>query len=169
MDSIIITPKVGIGPFKLGMSEYEVKETFNAHDHWRRTNNAYNHSILEELFIKFEYDSNNTVKFIEMVNPSYAGVFHIPCLYNGIDVFTTKASDLVSEINKETSYNRDSESEMGFMYVFPELQLAFWRENVITEDLMNSEDFLQMSQENQELEKRYFYFTTVSIAVPGYR
>ncbi|WP_028609790.1 hypothetical protein [Paenibacillus harenae] len=169
MDSIVITPFVGIGPFKLGMSESEVKETFVTHAHWRRANQAYNESIMEELFVNFEYDSNNKVKFIEVVNPAYAGLFHIPCLYNGIDVFTTKTDELVFEIDKDTKYIRDSESELGYMYIFPERQLTFWREGVITEEIMNSEEFLEMPPENQELEKRYFYFTTVSIAVPGYR
>lgn len=169
MDSIVITPYVGIGPFKLGMSESEVKETFEAHAHWRRTNQAYNESILEELFVKFEYDSKNKVKFIEVVNPAYAGLFHIPCLYNGIDVFTTKTDELVFEIDKDTKYIRESESDFGYMYVFPERQLAFWREGVMTEKILNSDMFLEMSLENQELEKRHFYFTTVSIAVSGYR
>jgi hypothetical protein len=167
MDPIIITPNVGIGPFKLGMSELEVQETFKRYANFRGTDNPNNPSYLEQLFTNFEYDSNNKVIFIEISNPY--DDFDIVCLFDGIDVFRTKADELVKEIDKKTKYARDDEAQMGFSYIFKEIQLSLWRPSVMTDDILNSPEFLlEFSPENQELEKRHFYFTTVAIAAPGY-
>ncbi|MEK4439238.1 hypothetical protein [Paenibacillus sp. FSL K6-2862] len=38
----------------------------------------------------------------------------------------------------------------------------------MNDEIMKDPEFLEMSEENQELEKRYFYFTTVSIGAGGY-
>lgn len=39
----------------------------------------------------------------------------------------------------------------------------------MTEEMLNSVEFLtECSPENQELEKRFFYFRTVAVAAPGY-
>ncbi|AFH63013.1 hypothetical protein ACVNS2_20355 [Paenibacillus caseinilyticus] len=171
MDLISIEPKVGMGPFKLGMSESDVKKVMEEHKNWRDPNAVYNLSRLEQLFVTFEYDSNRKLKYMQLVNPLYQyekGGFQIPCLYNGIDVFTTKAEDLIRELDKQSKYIRDNDSSLGYTFIFNELNIAFWREGVINEEIMQSEEFLEMPEENQELEKRYFYFTTVSVFVPGY-
>lgn len=169
VDSIIITPNVGIGPFKLGMRESEVKQVFSAYNHWRPDDSIpANPGYLEMLFGKFEYDPNGRVKFIELINPSYAGHFNIPCLFNGIDVFATKAEDLINELGKENRFIGDSDPKTGFSFVFKEIELAFWREDIMNDEILESKEFLEMCKENQELKKRYFFFTTVSVAKPGY-
>ncbi|MEK3883011.1 hypothetical protein [Paenibacillus sp. PL2-23] len=168
MDSLILLPYVGIGPVKLGMRKWEVQAVFQTHAHLKRPNQAYNESILEELFVRLEYDKDQQVNFLEVINPAYAGIDHIPILYDGIDVFGTKAVDLVARLDGVTPYNRNPDSESGHLYVFPETQLSLWREGVMTEEMMNAKVFQEMLPENQELEKRYLYFTTVSIAAPDY-
>lgn len=168
MDAIIITPHVGIGPFRLGMCREEVEQTFQNLNH-RRPDNG-NPSYIEMLFMRehFEYDADDRVKFIQLINPHYSGHFCIPCLFRGVDVFTTKAEDLIHTLKKEYPMVGDVDPRTGFSFVIPDLELSFWREGIINDEIMKDPEFLEMSEENQELEKRYFFFTTVAIGAPGY-
>lgn len=171
MDSIIITPHVGIGPFRLGMCREEVEQTFQNLDHWRANDGLPgNPSYIEMLFMRehFEYDGNGRVKFIQLLNPHYSEDFCISCLFQGVDVFTTKAEDLIHTFRKEYQMVGDVDPSTGFSFTIQELELCFWREGVMNDEILKDKDFLEMSEENQELEKRYFYFTTVSIGAPGY-
>jgi hypothetical protein len=163
MNPIIITPLVGIGPLKLGMTEQEVQETFNAYTYNRSTDHA--HTLEFEDLFKIEYDGNNKVHFIELINPCN----DTACLYKEWDVFRIKANELVMEIDKKANFVRDRDSELGYSYTFSELQLFFWRSHVITEHDLQSNWFVELSPENQEEEKRSLYFNTVAIAAPGYR
>ncbi|MDR6726143.1 hypothetical protein J2W91_004649 [Paenibacillus amylolyticus] len=51
MEKIIILSFVGIGPLKLGMSEFEVQAILEAK------------SYLEDLFSGFEYDEHDKLRF----------------------------------------------------------------------------------------------------------
>ncbi|MEK4439237.1 hypothetical protein [Paenibacillus sp. FSL K6-2862] len=108
MDSIIITPNVGIGPFRLGMCKEEVEQIFRNLDHWRANDGIPgNPSYIEMLFIRehLEYDANERVRFIQLINPHYSGHFCIPCLFQGVDVFKTKAEDLIHTFKKSIQWS----------------------------------------------------------------
>ncbi|MBY0217854.1 hypothetical protein [Paenibacillus illinoisensis] len=171
MEAIMVTPHVGIGPFQLGMSREEVEQTFQNLDYWRADDGIpVNPSYIEMLFTRshFEYDSNGRVKFIQLMNPHYHSQFRIPCLFQGMDVFTTKAEDLIHALMKKYPMIGDDDPRTGYSFAFQELELCFWREGIMNDEILKDPDFLEMSEENQELEKRYYYFTTVSIGAPGY-
>ncbi|MFC4102474.1 hypothetical protein [Paenibacillus xanthanilyticus] len=171
MDAIIITPHVGIGPFRLGMSREAVEQVFLDLVDWRFDDGTTaDPSYIEMLFIRehFEYDTNGRVKFIQLNNPNYLSQFRIPCLFQGVDVFATKAEELIHTLRKEHSMIGDIDPKTGFTFAIKELELCFWREGIMNDDIMKDPGFLEMSEENRELEKRYFYFTTVSIGAPGY-
>ncbi|MDN4617699.1 hypothetical protein QCD85_06290 [Paenibacillus sp. PsM32] len=78
----------------------------------------------EELFSRLEYDTNNKLHYIEVSNPF--DEFDLQLLYNGIDLFKTKADDIIGLIRRHASYIQDDESEKGFNFIFQELGLAFW-------------------------------------------
>lgn len=157
MTIIKITPLVGIDPIKLGMTELQVEEELK--------NSPFDNH--EELFSRLEYDATNKLHYIEMSNP-FDG-FNLQLIYNGVDLFKTKAKDIIESISKQASYIQDDESQMGFNFIFQELGLAFWRPGVMTDDILNSKEFLtELSPENQEYEKQNFYFTTVSLFSPSY-
>ncbi|MGF7035360.1 hypothetical protein J2T17_006368 [Paenibacillus mucilaginosus] len=171
MDVMIITPHVGIGPFRLGMSREEIEQVFLDLDDWRIDDGiAANPSYIEKLFMRehFEYDTNGQVEFIQLINPHYSGHFSIPCLFQGLDVFRTKAEDLIHTLRKKHPMIGDFDPKTADTFAIQELELCFWREGIMNDDIMKDPGFLEMSEENQELEKRYFYFTTVSIGAPGY-
>ncbi|GIP46132.1 hypothetical protein J45TS6_45910 [Paenibacillus sp. J45TS6] len=152
---MIISPFIGIGTVKLGMSQSEVHEILK------------DGGYLENLISRCEYDENDKLKFIEISNPF--DEFDLQLLYDGIDVFKTKANSLVEKIDEKTPYFRNEEAEMGVCYTFKDLQLSFWRPSALTEDEMNSVEFLEeLSPENQEYEKRNLYFSAVAIASKGY-
>lgn len=71
-------------------------------------------------------------------------------------------------LRKEYPIVGDVDPRTGFSFAIQELQLSFWREGIMNDEIMKDPLFLEMSEENQELEKRYFYITTVSIGAPGY-
>lgn len=171
MDAIIITPYVGIGPFRLGMNREEVEQVFLDFVDWKlEDGTAANPSLIEMLFIRehFEYDTNGQVKFIQLINPNYLSQINIPCLFQGVDVFTTKAEELIHTLRKEHSMIGDFDPKTGYTFGIKELELCLWREGIMNEDILKDPGFLEMSEENQELEKRYSYFTTISIGTTGY-
>ncbi|WP_413379305.1 hypothetical protein [Paenibacillus taichungensis] len=152
----MITPFVGIGPFRLGMSREEVEQIFENLNHWRADDGiSVNPSYIEMLFMRehFEYDSNARVKFIQLINPRYSGQFYIPCLYQGVDVFTTKVEDLIHSLRQEYSMVGDDDPRTGFSFAIQDLELSFWREGIMNDEIMEDPFFLEMSEENQEIEK----------------
>ncbi|MFC4775902.1 hypothetical protein ACFO9Q_03805 [Paenibacillus sp. GCM10023252] len=133
MKPLIIVPGVGIGPLKLGMSRGEAQEVFS------------HNSTLEFYASHMEYDSDDKLIGMEISNPY--GPSSLVLLYNGVDVFKTKAEALVSVIEEAAPYIRDGSSESGYGYIFRELQMSVWRPVVDEEHLT---------------------FATVAIASPGY-
>ncbi|MFD0589752.1 hypothetical protein ACFQZE_17320 [Paenibacillus sp. GCM10027627] len=162
---ITIVPQTGIGPFKLGMSKTEVEATFQRYAHLRWDDNPANPSYFEMLFATIEYDESDRVCFMAIENLHDDAMV---CLFEGIDIFRTKADKLAAAIDKTYSFVRDEDSAIGYSFTFNEAGLNLWRPNVFTDDCLNNESFLEMSQENQELEKRHYYFSTAVIFAPGY-
>ncbi|MFD1887628.1 hypothetical protein [Paenibacillus wenxiniae] len=154
---LTIQPLTGINEIKLGMTEIEIMATIE---------NACL-AANEVVFSRLEYDSHHTLHYIEISNPF--GDYDLQLRYKGIDLFQTKADDLIMLLNQQASYIEDDEAEMGTQFVFKQLGLALWRPDVITEEIVHSKEFLtELSVENQEYEKRNFYFATVSLFSPSY-
>ncbi|MGN7470143.1 hypothetical protein [Brevibacillus sp. SAFN-007a] len=69
----------------------------------------------------FEYDSDGKVSSIS-ISSSLKEV--LCCLFQGMDVFQTKAEELVEKIDRISKYERDH-PELGWTYDYPELGLSF--------------------------------------------
>ncbi|ELK42695.1 hypothetical protein BAG01nite_20830 [Brevibacillus agri] len=157
MDKLTIEPGVGIGTIKLGMSKEEVAKCIK----------EYNQKYNEEHFVnnyfqavfRVKYDSNGKVNWIEIPS-SVQEVFD--CVFMDIDVFRTKAIDLVEEIDKITKYDRNY-IELGYAYHFPEIGLLFWRPIVLTEEDLEKEWFKELDPEIQQDEMRNLFFETVTV------
>lgn len=62
-----------------------------------------------------------TVAFIELSNgPNLRAVLF------GLSVFTTPVPALISEMGRQAELDR-TDPELGYSYMFPSLELAFWR------------------------------------------
>ncbi|WP_289140465.1 hypothetical protein [uncultured Brevibacillus sp.] len=163
METINVMPKQGIGLIKLGMSKEEVekcRQEYNAK--FYRDNPSY--EFFDGTF-KVEYDTEGKVNFIEL--SSVKGEQEFTCTVLELDIFETKAEDLVEKIDIVSSYDRN-DWELGYSYHFPELGLCFWRPVIFKDSDMEEEWFKAHDKENQESYLRDQYFRTVAVAVEGY-
>lgn len=164
MNKIIVEPRQGIGPIKLGMGKEEIKEYAEANSIRLCTPRR---SSSEESFgdYKVGYDSEDRVNFIEL--SSFKGNKDFTCMLMNFNVFETKAEELVEQIDKISPYDRN-DWEVGYSYTFHELGLAFWRPNVFTDEDMQQEWFKAHDKEEQESYLKDQYFSTVAVAEDGY-
>jgi hypothetical protein len=146
MTFVDIIPLESAGQIKLGMAKSEV---LNAIGHPKTSANGKNNYQFNDIFFSVFYDKGENVNYIEY--SEYDDKAKI--LVYGIDVFKTPASDLIDQIVKQTGHQFDpDEKEIPYCYIFPELELSFWRP-VFPED------------EHDEDGK---YFITVGIGTKGY-
>ncbi|MCM3785014.1 hypothetical protein M3231_18750 [Neobacillus mesonae] len=163
-DILKIEPGVGIGKIKLGMTKEELavyeEEYLKEYPEkpWRDIG-------FEHLF-RIDYDVNHRISFIEIINYDMEHM-NFDCLYEDINLFSTKAKDLVLTINEISPYKPD-EYDMGYSYHFPEIGLVLWRGSVFHEEQIHEAWFQEMPMESQEQELRYLYFETVSVMICNY-
>lgn len=164
MDQLTIEPKKGIGNIKLGMTEAEVEECLQYYTDryeitYEKNPECYHAPGTIRRSFSFEYDADGKVTFIQIVS-SLQDV--LACVFQNMDVFRTKAEELIPEIDNLSRYDRDH-SELGYTYEFPELGLSFWRSNILTEADLQAEWFQELRPEIQEDEKKFLYFECASI------
>ncbi|MDP4099143.1 hypothetical protein OIN60_20700 [Paenibacillus sp. P96] len=141
MKILDIIPGKSIGKVELGMNRADAER------------------LSDDVWYKNEYDEDGLVNYIQI---GYGTKDEYNCQYNGIDLFNTKADDLVALLDKISPYDR-SHSELGYTYAFPELGLTLWRSSIFTEEMRNEEWFKEMSKENQEDEMKYLYFESIAV------
>ena len=89
------------------------------------------------------------------------------CIFHGFDLFNLRASQLIDAFDAISPYIRDRESSAGYTYQFPGFPMTFWRGNVCTEQDLESDWFKELIPENQEDEKRFLFFETVTFHHTG--
>jgi len=128
------------------MSRQEVQEVFDLP--------AYTFFKLGELVDAFFgnsfqvfYDASE--QHAEYIEVSKSAEFTV--LYKGINVFTLPADELISLIANDSPFD-PTDPELGYSYVFPDLELACWRP-ILPEGLDDNEGR---------------FFATVGIGTKGY-
>ncbi|MBO2944900.1 hypothetical protein JJQ72_13055 [Paenibacillus sp. F411] len=149
MMQLLIIPGKAIGKVNLGMDKSETE------------------TLIENspIFYNIEYDDYEKVSFIEVANG--AKDFYqclIPDL--NLEVFETKASDIVEMLTKNNVYDEDEESLAGLSYRFSDLGIAFWRPYNLKEEDTLEQWFKEMTPENQHEEMKNFYFESISVFNP---
>ncbi|MEZ9345216.1 hypothetical protein AB4165_21920, partial [Vibrio cyclitrophicus] len=104
---------------------------------------GHRHHFLDGLMVDF--DNEGRVEFIEA---AVSELFSTTLL--GFDVHRALATNVLERIQLEGNYDH-SDPELGYSYVFKELQLSFWRPTL--PDLEEGEGL---------------YFQSVAIASEGY-
>ena len=150
MEEIIIHEGLSVGLFQLGMKKEEVEKYKKLY--------IEKYNIYKDAFL-FEYDEEGQVVYIQLIIDALKHDFQ--CKFKGIDIFNTKAAELIELFDAITPYTRDRDASLGFMYQFPKLGLTFWRGDVCTEEDLESDWFKELIPENQEDTKRFLYFETV--------
>jgi hypothetical protein len=92
-------------------------ESFCKGPHARHVTDAFHDSA----FQVFYGGETPTVEFIELSGPS-----GIRAVYNGISVFETPADVVVASLSEIAPYDQDH-PELGYTYIFPDLDLSLWR------------------------------------------
>lgn len=124
MKALEVSPLVGVGSVKLGMSRDEVHAvmgappvSFKKVPTSRHPTEAWHQSGFQVFYGGIE----PRVEFIEL---SANCGFEVRCL--GQPVFQTPASKLVKQLATISPFDQ-SDRELGYSYVFPALELAVWR------------------------------------------
>lgn len=174
MRKLLITPKVGIGALKLGMSPEQILDAINEElsDLPDVTNR--NMQIAEEkegdgvtrryikgsFFFMVHYRNNEAIEL--SVNRDVRETMKV-ILYD-IDVFLTKAEEIVNQLKERSRYIYDGEDELlGTDYDFHDIGIRFWRDGVFHEKLLLDKDYMEEMQFVIEEEYRYLYFDIVTV------
>jgi len=100
-------------------------------------------AYLDSCFQVF-YDEAYTVEYIELSRNG-----PLTAIYNDLDVFATTAEQVVQHIGQHAAFDA-SDPELGYSYIFPDLDLSVWRPH-LPEDGPDGQ-----------------YFATIGIGKPGY-
>lgn len=164
-NKLIIEPGVGIGTIKLGMSKEEVeyhisnyKEKYEKKVYRDEHGNEVHYDGFFDWAIKIDYGKQGTVIFIEIVRDM---ITFFDCICYDIDVFRTKAEEIVRKLSEVVHCEPEMEDETEC--TLENIGLSLWRSHAFNEVEMEEEWFLEMCEENQEDEKRYMYFQTVAV------
>ncbi|WP_347488541.1 hypothetical protein ABDB91_15195 [Desulfoscipio sp. XC116] len=165
MGRLIIEPHIGIGKVKLGMSRKAVHEIMGMNFESLKRDNILIDLYYESCF-QVNYNKEGVVNFIEIAD----GIIdNFKVVFKDIEIFKTKANDLVSYFEKISKYNKDDpDAVLGFMYIFEDIGVSLWRPNVFKEEILHEPWFQQLEQEDKEYELKFQYFESVSIWSKGY-
>jgi hypothetical protein len=136
---------MGVGPLRLGARREAVhaalgtpQESFYKTPSSRYPTDAWFQNGLQAFY---EGDQP-VVAFIELASDS-----NFEAVLFGLPVFTTPVQVLIAELGRRGKLD-ETDPELGYSYIFPSLELAFWR------------------PDNDDNESPYF--STVGIGVSGY-
>ncbi len=144
MKTYEVVPLEGIGEVKLGMSREEVRQIMGPNPDTSGARNQVDnyHGGGFQIF----YSKEGTVEFVELLRDS-----GFEAEAKGINVFEKSAQEVLDVICSYSDFNQD-DLEVGYSYVFPDIELSLWRPHIPEND------------EDQEGK----CFSTVGIGVSGY-
>jgi hypothetical protein len=120
----LVKPLESVGPVRLGMSRAEVQNVMQVQS------TPFLKTVGDKIETDAFYDShfqvfyNSDTATVEYVELTCNSPFSVELL--GIDPFATKANPLVKKIAAIAAFDKD-DPELGYSYVFPDLELSFWR------------------------------------------
>jgi hypothetical protein len=120
-----VVPRRSVGPVHFGMSRAEARAAMGREPErsfLKRPQYPVEVDSYHEGTFRIFYDGDvPNVNYIEL---SAKG--EVDAVFRGIQVFETKASELVDVVSKTDQYD-DQHPELGYSYIFPSLDIAFWR------------------------------------------
>jgi len=141
MDKLNIKPHVGVGKIRLGMNKIEVNQLLGEPLSYEEDIEYYFNN-----FLQISYDEKNEVEFIEIFSS-----INFDVEYNGIQIFNSTAKEVIEKICEFQKYD-ENDPELGYSYIFKNIDLSLYR-SVVPE---NDED------------KEGKYFSTIGIGIKGY-
>lgn len=139
----MVEPGKSIGKLTIGMDKSTTEKIVHEDD---------------QLCFWLDFDIDNKVERILFAS-NIRDVIRVK--YMDIDLFNTKAKDLIETLDQISPYDRTDDD--GYSYDFPEIGLTFRRSVKRTEEDLQEDWFKEMSIENQEDDMRYLYFEAVGV------
>jgi hypothetical protein len=140
-----VTPHVGIGPLRLGMTSAEVRQAVAGHV--IETIGRGREEMIDDLGLNVDYSAGHTdVTFIQA-----CPVDGVRFTLAGIDVFGTPADELVAVLARQEGLPEANFPSGRHEYLFALLRLVLWR-GVVAE----------------EPGEQGWAFESISVHVPGY-
>lgn len=155
MKILKVIPRQRIGRIKIGMNREEVYSILGMPKKQETIEWIGDYHI--------EYD-NDKVVFIEVPNSIVDTHF---VLFNGVDLFGTEAKLLVKYISEYGKYD-ETDEELGYSYSFKTLGIGLWRPSIFEYEMINSEEFQELDEENQLDEIQNLYFESVCVFQENY-
>lgn len=121
---LVLDPLNGVSPIRFGMNRGAVLAAFGsptASFHRSPNSRHPTDAWYGNDFQVFYEGEEPTVAFIELSNGP-----NLEVVLFGLPVFTTPVPALISEIEHRAELDR-TDPELGYSYIFPKLELAFWR------------------------------------------
>jgi hypothetical protein len=144
---IQVYPLLAINEIKLGWSR---TETYNCIGKPERIINKSEYYEIDDCFISVHYNSINKIEYIELSNPKNS---KIEVMFKDLNLFNTKAENLISIIVEKFNFEFDKEDdEIPYSYIFNEIELSFWRPTL----------------PETEFDENGLYFETIGIGDKGY-
>lgn len=159
MKTIVVQHHKGIGKILFGMSRKEVEEKI-----CEKVTNEYRYENVEVKYDEYciEYKDDVVVE-INITNFEKSNV-----VLNGIDLFYTKAEDILDSLKLISDYDCDCEDKnLGMTYHFKNLGLVLYRERAYHPKLLKDDGFqryISKNEENLEYEQKFWYFTGVTLS-----
>lgn len=159
MKKLIIIPNNSIGNIKFDMTRNEIKKLLNDEKVGKQNKNI-NFFWYEDYTYLIGYKENKVVEINITSNISN----RYDVLLDNIDLFKNKVEDIIHYLKNKYLLTFDGEDEdLSTLYEFRSLGISLWRENSFHSKLLSSEEFKILSVENQEYEKKFWFFDTIKL------
>jgi hypothetical protein len=118
-----VQPLVGVLPVRLGMLRAEVRKamTVPPEEYRKAADGRYTADAFHGGFHVFYEGDEPAVEYIELSRDS-----GLEAILDGANVFAVPADDLVSQLTRHSPFD-PNDPELGYSFVFPQLELALWR------------------------------------------
>ena len=119
-----VMPHIGVGPVKLGMSREKVRGIMPSpcQAFLKGQNAEHETDAFHDCGFQVCYGGESPVaEFIELSRESGFRV-----IYRGVDIFATPADQVLAHVSNDAPYD-PADPELGYSYIFPDLDLSLWR------------------------------------------
>jgi hypothetical protein len=117
-----LLPHVGAGVVRLAMNRSEVRRLLG--DPVRSYPKATGSPLTDSYFgaaLQVAYDREDRVEYIELNGPG-----DIDAVFHGRSLLFLPADEVLGWMSRFAQYDRDN-PELGYAYVYPDLDLSIWR------------------------------------------
>lgn len=163
MKVINVYPYHGIGDILFGMTRRQVEQIISCNSYCedKILNDGYISVRYEDYHITYRDNEVVEICINEPLDNAYMVVF------DGIDLFRTKAEEIFDTLKKFSKYDCDCYDEyLSSSYYFKAFNMTLWRESAFHPKLLKEDWFLELisaNEENLEYEQKFCFFQQVCL------